>query len=384
VRGAAALAAATALNLPFGTLYAFSVLLKPVESLLGVTRAEMSVVFALATITLTAGMNVAPALYRRFAPSLLCAASGLCAATGLLLSAAATTYSEFALGYGVLTGFGAGVGFTVVQQAANQVSFSRPGLANGYVVSLYPLGAMIGAPLLGWGIEAAGLRGTLAALGALAAGGCFGAAFLLRGARMQAEHTGAAHDPQWPLFWRLWAVFLLAAAAGLMVMSQAAGIVQAYGGATALALAATSFITGMIGAARIAGGWLTDRFAVPHVAIAAHACSLAGAVMLTLWPNAVVAIPSLAMIGMGYGLVSGLTAAAIGQYWHRNDFGMVSSRLYIAWCVAALSLPILAGWLYDRTQAYGTAVLIAAAVNVAGIAIAAGLPRPVAALKCTP
>ena len=375
MRGAAALAAATALNLPFGTLYAFSVLLKPVESLLGATRAEMSVVFALATITLTAGMNFAPALYRRVAPSLLCAASGLCAATGLLLSAAAATYAQFALGYGVLTGFGAGVGFTVVQQAANQVPFSRPGLANGYVVSLYPLGAMIGAPLLGWGIEAAGLRVTLAALAIAAAAGCFAAAFLLRGARMQAGHTAPAHDPQWPLFWRLWAVFLLAAAAGLMVMSQAAGIVQAYGGATALALAATSFITGMIGAARIAGGWLTDRFAVPHVAMGAHACSLAGALLLTAWPNPVVAVPALAMIGMGYGFVSGLTAAAIAQYWHRNAFGLVASRLYIAWCVAAVTLPILAGWLFDRTQGYGTAVLIAAGVNVLGALVAAGLPQ---------
>ena len=54
-RGAAAIAAATALNLPFGTLYAFSVFLEPMERLLGVGRAEMSIVFALATITLTVG-----------------------------------------------------------------------------------------------------------------------------------------------------------------------------------------------------------------------------------------------------------------------------------------------------------------------------------------
>ena len=42
-------------------------------------------------------------------------------------------------------------------------------------------------------------------------------------------------------------------------------------------------------------------------------------------------------------------AAAISRYWHRNVFGRVAGRLYIAWCLAAVSLPILAGWLYDRT-----------------------------------
>ena len=67
-RSVAALAAATVVNLPFGTLYAFSVFLKPMEALLGATRAEMSFVFGLATVTLTIGMNFAPQLYRRIAP----------------------------------------------------------------------------------------------------------------------------------------------------------------------------------------------------------------------------------------------------------------------------------------------------------------------------
>ena len=54
------LTAATILNLPFGTIYAFSVFLKPMEALLAISRTQMSVVFGLATITLTLGMNLAP------------------------------------------------------------------------------------------------------------------------------------------------------------------------------------------------------------------------------------------------------------------------------------------------------------------------------------
>ena len=79
-RSAAALLAATVVNLPFGTLYAFSVLLKPMEALLGATRAEMSFVFALATVTLTLGMNFAPQLYRRLSPAPLAAVCGLSSA----------------------------------------------------------------------------------------------------------------------------------------------------------------------------------------------------------------------------------------------------------------------------------------------------------------
>jgi MFS family permease len=80
------------------------------------------------------------------------------------------------------------------------------------------------------------------------------------------------------------------------------------------------------------------------------------------------------MIGMGYGVVSGLTAAAIARYWGRNAFGRVASRLYVAWCVAAVSLPVLAGWLYDRSGGYGAAVLVAAGANLVAIMVAARLP----------
>lgn len=377
-RTAAAIAAATALNLPFGTLYAFSVVLKPLEAMLGIGRAEASAVFALAVVVLTAGMNLAPRLYRAFAPAPLALACGACSAGGLFLAATADGLTQFALGYGVLFGLGAGIGFIVVQQGVNQTIKGGSGLANGFVVSLYPLGAMVGAPLFGWAAEAFGLRALLAGLGVTVLAASAIAALLLRIAVIRMHDANAPaddrRDAQWPLFLRLGAVFFLAASAGLMVLSQAAGIVQAYGGATALALGATSLISGAVALARMGGGWLVDHYPVPYVAAGAQVWALAGALALILWPGPVVALPALAMIAMGYGFTSGLTAAAIARYWPRNAFGRVASLLYVAWCVAAVGLPVLAGWLFDRTQGYAWAVLIAAGVNLLGIVAAAGLP----------
>lgn len=367
------------MNLPFGTIYAFSVFLKPMEAMLGIGRAQMSFVFGLATITLTLGMNLAPWLYRRLSPVALLLAAGSASAIGLWLAASANGLAQLAVGYGLLFGLGGGIGFIVVQQGVNQTVQSGSGLVNGYVVGLYPLGAMIGAPLFGWTIAAYGLRPTLAGLGVAVLAASMLTAWLVRLADIRMHDASAAAAPaearHGAIFARLFAVFFLAAAAGLTVMSQVAGIVQAYGGQTMLALGATTLITGAIGAARIGGGWLVDRFQVRQVAAGAHLWSLCGALMLTLWPGPLVAVPALAMIGMGYGVISGVTAGAIAQYWHRNAFGLIAGRLYIAWCVAAISLPVLAGWLFDRTQGYGAAVMIAAAGNVLGAILAAGLPR---------
>ena len=376
----AAIAAATALNLPFGTIYAFSVFLRPMEALLGIGRTQMSIVFGLATITLTLGMNLAPWLYRRLSSWNSVLIAGAISALGLWLAAAATSFTELLIGYGLMFGIGGGVGFIVVQQGVNQTVLRRRGLANGYVIALYPLGAMIGAPLFGWAIGVWGLRATLAALGVTILLASLLAASLIKKTGVQTNRLAGAErgdgDRQWGVFLRLFAVFFLAAAAGLTVMSQAAGIIQAYGGQTALALGATTLITAAIAAARIGGGWLVDRFPVPTVASAAHLWSLAGALLLTAIPAPLVAVPALAMIGMGYGLISGMTAAAIGSYWRADDFGRVAGRMYIAWCVAAVSLPVLAGWIFDRTQGYGVTVMIAAVGNLLGVWLARGLPRP--------
>ncbi|NDI22463.1 MAG: hypothetical protein EBY76_05335, partial [Betaproteobacteria bacterium] len=70
------LIAASLANLPFGTIYAFSVLLKPMEAALSLQRADMTLVFGLASVVLTFGMNIAPSLYRHVPiPALILSAS---------------------------------------------------------------------------------------------------------------------------------------------------------------------------------------------------------------------------------------------------------------------------------------------------------------------
>ena len=86
-------------------------------------------------------------------------------------------------------------------------------------------------------------------------------------------------------------------------------------------------------------------------------------------------VVSLALVGMRYGVISGVTAAAVAVYWRRALYGRVASRVYIAWCAAAIVLPVIAGRLFDLTQGYGTAVLIAAGGNALGILVSLGLPR---------
>jgi OFA family oxalate/formate antiporter-like MFS transporter len=374
-----ALAAATVLNIPLGALYAFSVFLHPLEALLGLSRADLAFVFALASAGFGGGMNVAPHVFWVTSPARLVAASAAVGALGLALAATAGGLVQLAIGYGVLFGAGGGAGYMLVQQAVNLSASQRRGLVNGYVVSLYPVGAMIAAPLFGWALRGVGVRATLGGFALALAGMGAVAAWLVARARVTLAAGSEAVTPsegerRRPVFRRLWLTFFLAASAGLMVLSQAAGIITAYGGATTLAIYGTTFVTGSIAAARLGGGWMADWLPIPRVAAGAHAVALVGNLVLTLWPGAGVSVVALALVGMGYGLISGVTAAAVAVYWRRALYGRIAGRLYTAWCAAAIVLPIVAGRLFDVTQGYGTAVLLAAAGNAVGVLVALGLP----------
>ena len=382
-RPSAALVAATIMSLPLGSIYAFSVLLAPLEQLLHASRSELASVFGISAVFFTIGANLAPRLFGWVYAPLLVALTAALSAAGVILAAAAPSLSWLIIGYGLLFATGGGMAFVVVQQCVNAAPLTRPGLVNGYLVSLFPLGAMLAAPAYGLGVDWVGVRQTLAGLAAVIGATGLAAALLVaragvalaKAARPTSSKTVRRQDSLLATFWKLFAIFFLAASAGLMVLSQAAGMVAAFGAGKSASLLATTGITAAIAVARLVGGWLIDRLPVPFVAASAQAIALFGAVSLTVMPSPEMAILTLGLIGIGYGLISGVTAGAVASYWPRANFGRIAGRTYIAWCLAAISLPVLAGHLYDITGGYQMSVMVAGGANLLAVLVALTLPR---------
>jgi OFA family oxalate/formate antiporter-like MFS transporter len=393
LRPGAALAAATVLSLPLGSIYAFSVFLEPLEHLLSASRSELASVFGISVIFFTIGLNLAPWLFGVIPVPAIVALSAIMAAGGVAVAAGADGFPQLAFGYGVLFALGGGLAYVGAQQCVNATPINRPGLVNGYLVSLFPLGAMLSTPAFGWGIDAYGVRATLAGLAvAVAVSGAvatllmaYSGVRLSRPNRFAGAETSAEDARRRSVvFWKLFLVFSFAATSGLMVLSQAAAILTAYGTSKVTALAATTGITAAIAAARLCGGLMVDRLPVPYVAAIAQLIALAGAVLLTLVPTPAMAIPTLGMIGIGYGLISGVTAAGVAFYWPKALFGQTASRIYIAWCLAALALPVAAARLFDMTGGYQTAIILAGFANLCGVVVGFSLPRQKSNSPVTP
>jgi OFA family oxalate/formate antiporter-like MFS transporter len=378
------LAAATVLSLPLGAIYAFSVFIAPLEAVLNASRTDLASVFGISVIAFTVGLNLAPRLFGLVPVAVIVALSMALSAVGVAIAAVAPGFLWLAFGYGVLFALGGGLAYVAAQQSVNATPIRRPGLVNGYLVSLFPLGAMLAAPAFGWGIARFGVRETLAGLAVTVAvcGAVATVLILQAGVRLSRPSKALVTDQAQgeaarlaSVFWRLFLVFTFAAAAGLMVLSQVVVMLEAYGAGKALALAAATGITAAIAAGRLTGGLLVDRLSVPVVAASAQAVALVGAVMLVLVPRPETAIAGLAMIGIGYGLISGVTAGAVALFWPKALFGQTVSRIYIAWCIAALTLPVAGAKVFELTGGYHWAVVLAGISNFCGVIVGATLPR---------
>src|SRR5580704_18586530 len=220
----AALLAATLMNLPLGSVYAFSVLLRPIEQELVVPRSALSLVFGLATVGIAVGSVGAAFLYRVAPAPILVLLSAFAAASGLATAATASGLAQLLLGYGIVFGTGGGVAYILLQQSVNMLVRRRQGLVNGYIVSLYPMGAMLATPAFHACNEAFGWRTTLAGLATVLVACGIAAALLARysGARLVAPanserassaatglETGSPTEPAilGPTFFKLSATF---------------------------------------------------------------------------------------------------------------------------------------------------------------------------------
>jgi len=370
------------MSLPLGSVYAFSVLLAPLEHVLHASRSELASVFGISAVFFAVGANLAPPLFGRVRAPLLVALTAALSGAGVILAAVAPSLNWLILGYGLLFATGGGMAFVVVQQCVNAGAPTRPGLVNGYLVSLFPLGAMLAAPAFGLGIDWVGVRQTLAGLAAVIGVMGLAAALLVAHAGVILARSGrprvakgvGLRDGRQATFWKLFVVFFLAASAGLMVLSQAAEMVVAFGAGKSASLLATTGITAAIAVARLLGGWLIDRLPVPFVAASAQALALCAAIALTVIPSADLAILALGLISVGYGLISGVTAGAVASYWPKAEYGRIAGRTYIAWCLAAISLPVLAGHLFDVTGGYAMSIKVAGMANLLAVLVALSLP----------
>ena len=153
--------AALCVHLCIGQAYAFSVFNLPMTRLIGITQSapddwkltDLGWIFSIAIFVLGASAALLGRWVEEGGPRRAMFTAGLCWAGGFLLSAVGVYVHNIwlvYLGYGVLGGFGLGIGYISPVSTLIKWFPDRPGMATGMAIMGFGGGAFIASPLSVW------------------------------------------------------------------------------------------------------------------------------------------------------------------------------------------------------------------------------------------
>ena len=384
-KGIPAIAGASGLCFVLGSVHAFSVFLEPLEKLHGASRAQISLTYSIALISITLAVSLGPALYARLPGWGIAALVAMGAIAGILLADAARTVLHLWLGYGVVFGLANGLGYGYGLQIGAQMNPGREGLAMGLITAAYALGATV-FPLWLTQAMAAGAFGAamhLLALSNLGAGLFALALFAAFRIRFDQERKAGMTAPAWRQTAGLWLAYGSAVAAGLMAIGHATGIAADAGLSPALLVAAPMVLAVCNMAGSLSGGWLTDQLDPRPLLVGLPVLSALALAALAfgLIPGA---LAGLGVVGLAYGAVISVYPAVIARTFGVAVGVLVYGRVFTAWAVAGLLGPWLAGSLFDTTGGYALALWLAAGISLvsAVVALMVRLPRESPTAEC--
>ena len=153
--------AALCVHLCIGQAYAFSVFNLPMTRLIGISQSapddwkltDLGWIFSIAIFVLGASAALLGRWVEEGGPRRAMFTAGLCWAGGFLLSAVGVYVHNIwliYLGYGVLGGFGLGIGYISPVSTLIRWFPDRPGMATGMAIMGFGGGAFIASPLSVW------------------------------------------------------------------------------------------------------------------------------------------------------------------------------------------------------------------------------------------
>jgi OFA family oxalate/formate antiporter-like MFS transporter len=386
--------AAIGINLVLGSLYAWGVMAKALVVQWHWTKTQAALPFAVCTLAFSLMMIFAGRAQDRIGPRKVVALGGVIYGLGLAASAWAKTPAWMMLSFGILGGFGLGLGYSATTPPVIKwFPPARKGFITGLVVSGIGLAAVYISPLSQFLVEKVGIATTFRILG----GGAFVIMILLSlllvdppagfqaspASQGPAAAPAARRDTDWqemlrtPQFYLLWAIFILSASAGLMLISNVAIIAQEQAGWKA------GFVPVMLLAifnslGRVASGYISDRIGRTRTMLLVFLIQAINMALFAQYGSVPLIITGSALTGFCYGAIYTLMPAATADFYGVKNLGVNYGLLFTAFGVAGSLGSVLGGRVRDLFGSYAIAYWACAAMLLvaAGLALLIRAPRP--------
>jgi len=370
-----AIASTILLSTVLGSIHAFSVFVPEWERMAGASRASVSLIYSTALVTLTLAVLLGYRLYGSISPAVLFVLVGVCAAAGLWLSAVSNSLIVLYIAYGILFGGANGLGYGYALQLAAQVRPSAHGLTMGLVTAFYAVGASVTPKAFALLIAQGGNALALQVMSLVVLSVSVFAAGLLNRSTIRfvgevpAQIVCLSHALVQARS-RLWLAYGCAVTAGLMVIGHSYSIAIWAKLNTSFAVWAATIVAlgNMLGGFSIV--IFADRCSSQLFVRWLPVVSALG-LMLLLLPESnhglFVVFVSLALVGFSYGAIIAVYPVAILEMYGAIASPRIYGQIFTAWGIAGLLGPWASGWLFDITQSYSIALVIAVLLSGASV-----------------
>jgi OFA family oxalate/formate antiporter-like MFS transporter len=377
------LAAAVAMHLCLGGIYAWSVFVPVLNRDFGYSSAQTQLVFGLTVAILCAGSVLGGRLQDLLGPRIPACLSGVLLWSGYMVAGhLGDRFWGLILGVSVLCGLGVGFGYVTSIAAAAKWFPDRRGLVTGVVVSGYGCAAMVLSALAevllahGWPVlkvfrivgSVYGPTVLLAALAlAVPAGG---------GGAVQASAFRRSALLSDGRFWRLAIGLGCATYPGLALIGSLKPIGTWHGFDVVVAAASVSALAVGNGAGRITWGMVHDRMRGGNPVLLMMWAVLASVLVFAAGGvSAPVFLGAAFLLGFCYGGSLALFPSEVAAVYGVNVLGSVYPVVLALHGLAAVAAAPLTGLGVDITGGYWPGMLMACGMAVIGIAVCSLLPE---------
>ncbi len=356
------------LMLFLGLIYAWSVFRAPLEAEFGWTKAETSVTFSISMMMFCLGGFVGGLITGKKghrATMILCA---ICLAAGFIFASRINSLLGIYLTYGVLCGFGVGLGYNATITTLVKWFPDKQGFISGTALMGFGFGGMLLGTLGAVMIEKLGWRPTFVIFGIVFAIIVLVAMMLLKAASkefVESMITGSKNVAQaveelapkemvkrrnfWVYF--VWSIVL--SAAGLAIINDAAPFAQHItGGDLKQAAAIAGIVSIFNGVGRVLVGIIYDKFGYRVTMLMTDVMFLAAALVFISCMKSqsyALLIVGFVLIGMSYGCVPPTNSAFTAYFFGRSNYGVNFSLMNMNLIFASYLGPLCGGGDYMRS-----------------------------------
>ena len=259
------------INICLGFSYTWSIFVLSLAKHLGRTLAEVTLAYTIGTTVFTMSNIVGGRLFDKFGPVSAIRIGAILFGGGLFLTGLTSSLIWLYFFYGVVTYSGIGLAYCAVLMNVNNYYPEKRGAVSGLVTAAYGLSAVVFSPVATTLIENFGVLIAYRALGLFfILILTFSSFFVRRAPKAEKKYAGGPKGAPCDLTWNqmirtssfyiIYALMIIGATGGLMIISQASVMAQHMMRASAGTAAFTlSLIAGANTAGRLAWGLLSDK-----------------------------------------------------------------------------------------------------------------------------